>query len=98
MSQHQPVPVVTDADVERIARRDYPTSADDVLALLNSYGAESWHREVPRVRVAVLRLGAGSVETLKKHLDYALRDTAPPSPELVERVVGQFRARGLPVS
>ena len=74
MSQHQPIPVVTDADVERITRRDYPSAVDEVTALLAQYGTEKWHNEVPRVRVAVLRLGAGNIDTLKKHLGYALSD------------------------
>lgn len=74
MSASQPIPVVTLADVERIARRDYGARADEVLALLAAYGEKDWEREVPRVRVAILRLGAGEIETLKTHLGYAKRD------------------------
>lgn len=75
MSASQPIPVVTDDDVVRLARRDYAAHADEVLALLAEYGLEAWHREVPRVRAAILRLGAGDVATLKIHLDYAKRDS-----------------------
>jgi hypothetical protein len=70
----QPVPVVTDADVERIVYRDHPANADEVLALLRTYGTESWQREVPRVRLAILRCAAGDMDQLRLHLDYARRD------------------------
>jgi pyruvate formate lyase activating enzyme len=49
-------------------------------------------------RVEVLpfhRLGAAKYAELG--LRFPLADTEPPSPELVERVRGQFRARGLTV-
>jgi len=70
----QPVPVVTDDDVARIARRDFPAQADEVLALLAGYGAESWEREQPRVRLAVLRLADGDMERLLQQLAYAKLD------------------------
>ncbi len=69
------MPIVTDADVERVVRRDYgPAHADDVLALLLTYGAESWQREAPRVRLAILRLAGGDIEHLRRELDVAKRD------------------------
>lgn len=49
-------------------------------------------------RVEVLRfhqMGADKWEKLG--IDYSLKDTLPPSPELAERVRGQFRSRGLTV-
>jgi pyruvate formate lyase activating enzyme len=49
-------------------------------------------------RVEILRfhqLGAGKWEKLG--IDYPLKDTAPPSAELSERVRDQFRSRGLTV-
>ena len=71
----QPTPAVTAADVERIARRDYPAEqVDEVLALLRSYGVESWEVEVPRVQLALLRLGEGAIDRLRLHLAYAKRD------------------------
>jgi hypothetical protein len=71
----QPTPAVTLADVDRIALRDYPAEqVDEVLALLRSYGVESWEVEVPRVRLALLRLGDGDMAKLRLHLDYAKRD------------------------
>jgi hypothetical protein len=56
-------------------RRDYPPEqVDEVLALLHAYGVQPWEMEVPRVRVALLRLGVGDVSTLRLHLGYAKRD------------------------
>jgi len=49
-------------------------------------------------RVEILRfhqLGRDKYRQL--HIDYPLADTLPPSPELTERVRGQFRSRGLTV-
>jgi hypothetical protein len=77
MSSHlmQPVPVVTDDDVTRLAQRDFaPAQAAEVLALLGTYGTEEWEREAPRVRVAILRLAAGDLDRLQQQLDYAKRD------------------------
>lgn len=71
----QPVPAVTDADVERIVWRDFAADqAEEALALLHAYGAESWEREIPRVRAAILRLAAGDMTQLRLQLDYAKRD------------------------
>lgn len=71
----QPIPQVTDADVERIVRRDYAADlADEVLADLRTYGTESWEKEVPRVRIALLRLANGNIDVLRQQLDYAKRD------------------------
>jgi hypothetical protein len=56
------VPMVMPADVERIARRDFPAErVAEVLAMLNGYGNESWQREPDRVRLATLKLAAGSI-------------------------------------
>ena len=58
----QPTPKVTGADVERIVRRDFPADkVSEVLAILDQYGKESWHREPHRVRLAALKLAAGSI-------------------------------------
>src|ERR1051326_3078754 len=71
----QPAPKVTSADVERIVRRDFPPDRiADVMAMLGEYGGESWQREVDRVRLAVLKLAAGSVERLRHEIEGAQRD------------------------
>ena len=51
----QPVPIVTGADVERIARRDFPPDKYEVvMTCLNEYRTESRHRETVRVQLAIL--------------------------------------------
>ena len=60
----QPTPNVTAADVERVVRRDFPADRfADVMAMLNEYGTEDWQREADRVRLAVLKLAAGSLSS-----------------------------------
>jgi hypothetical protein len=71
----QPTPTVTSADVERIIRRDFPADrVPEVFAMLDEYGRESWHRETHRVRVAALKLAAGSMERLRYEIEGAKCD------------------------
>jgi hypothetical protein len=71
----QPIPTVTDADVDQVVRRDFPPYlVDEVLALLLEYGAQSWEREAPRVRLAVLKLSGGDPDSLSLHLAVARLD------------------------
>ena len=71
----QPVPKVVDADVDRIVRRDYPSQeVPDVLTALDRYGAQKWHREVPRVRLAILKLAGGDSKNLNKFIAMADQD------------------------
>jgi len=71
----QPHPNITGADVERIVRRDFPADrVDEVFAMLNEYGREDWHPEIDRVRMATLKLAAGSVEQLRMHIGAAKMD------------------------
>ncbi len=71
----QPTPSVTNADVERIVRRDFPASrVAEALAMLNEYGAESWQQEPDRVRLAALKLAAGSIERLRRQIECAKCD------------------------
>jgi len=59
----QPTPIVTQADVERIVRRDYPKDKyADIISVLDEYGVCEWHRETNRVKVAVLKLANGNNE------------------------------------
>jgi len=65
---HQPAPEVSDEDVERIVRRDYPAAdVDRILAL----AAQVDVRERPRVVLACLKLAAGNVEKLIGHFNEA---------------------------
>ncbi len=71
----QPTPNVTRADVERVLRRDFPPErVAEVLAMLDEYGPDDWHREPERVRLAVLKLAAGNLERLRYELEGAKRD------------------------
>jgi hypothetical protein len=71
----QPHADVTAADVERIARRDYPPDrVDEVLSILDEYGGEDWHPEPDRVRMAVLKLAGGKFDQLRMHIEAAKMD------------------------
>jgi hypothetical protein len=71
----QPSPTVTAADVERIVRRDFPADRTaEVLAMLDEYGQETWHRESHRVRLAALKLAAGDIKRLRYEIESAKRD------------------------
>jgi hypothetical protein len=95
----QPIPTVTGADVERVVRRDFlPDQVSEVLALLDEYGAEPWQRESHRVRLAALKLAAGSLERLRYEIESAkcdYRDVLGPAeyPGYGERM---FRIQELP--
>ena len=71
----QPTPNVSEADVERIVRRDFP-SADHaaVLAILSEYGTDDWEPERDRVRLATLKLANGSLDELRDHIATAKQD------------------------
>ena len=71
----QPIPEVTDSDVNRIVRRDFPPDQfDTVISILHAYGSEDWHREVDRVRLAVLKLAGGDRQGLTRHIETAKMD------------------------
>ena len=74
-AMNQPTPTVSERDVERIVRRDFPAGkVPAVMALLAEYGMSEWHREVPRVRLAALKLADGSLEELRRQIDWAKSD------------------------
>jgi hypothetical protein len=71
----QPTPKVTHADVERVIRRDFlPDQFDSVMSVLAEYGGETWHRELHRLQLAVLKLAAGSLEGLRREIEAAKCD------------------------
>src|SRR5687768_4581170 len=75
VTSSQPTPKVTSADVDRVVGRDYPPEQrSEVLATLQRYGNEEWHREVDRVRLAALKLAAGSLTALRSHVEIAQID------------------------
>jgi hypothetical protein len=57
----QPIPSVSQDDVKRILRRDYPAEQlPQVMAILDTADNGVW----PRVQLAALKLAAGSLEKL----------------------------------
>jgi hypothetical protein len=63
-----------DEIVERV-RREYGDGwVDDVLAALDRYGTESYHREIVRVQHAILDLSKGDPETLEGMVQAAVID------------------------
>jgi hypothetical protein len=75
MGVPQPTPNATRADVERIVRRDFPPEQfQAVVAILDEYGREEFHIEIDRVHLAVLKLSAGSMDALRRHIEWAKCD------------------------
>ena len=61
----QPTPSVTEDDVERIVRRDFPALVvNDILALISKVEV----REKPRVVLACLKIADGNLERLRANL------------------------------
>jgi len=72
---NQPIPKVTEDDVMRVVRRDFPSQhIDEVLAVLARYGEGDGSADVSRVRLAVLKLAAGNLERLRKQVETARCD------------------------
>ena len=46
----------------------------EAVSILATYGVESYEREVPRVRLAVLKLAGVSFSELRRHVEVAKRD------------------------
>ena len=71
----QRTPTVTDADVDRVARRDYPAEhVEGVLKALAEYGTEDYEREPQRVRLAILKLANRDLEKLRSWVAQAKMD------------------------
>lgn len=68
----QPIPDVTQDDVERIVRRDFPAArVQDVIAILGE-SDNKW--KSARVQLAALKLSNGSLKVLKKSVAAANQD------------------------
>jgi hypothetical protein len=74
-SVHQPVPQVTQDDVERIVHRDFPVAEfENVIAILKQYGGDKQDGGASRVRLAALKLAAGNLDSLQKQILAAKQD------------------------
>ena len=75
MIQPQPTPKVTQADVERLARRDYPEDqVAQVLRVLDEYGTAKWEVNTARVRAAILKLAKGDSSQVNRFVEAARTD------------------------
>jgi hypothetical protein len=64
----QPTPSVTNRDVERIVRRDFPANlAGEILELIAAVEV----REKPRVVLACLKIASGDLDRLRANLSSA---------------------------
>lgn len=71
----QPVPVVTQVDIDRVVRRDF--AADEqtaAFAALEAYGLEAHEPEIVRVRLAALKLSKVSLAELRRQVSLAKVD------------------------
>ena len=72
---NQQVPKVTRKHVERIVRRDFPAEQfSEVMAALDEYGKESYEREIERVRLDILKLANGKMDSLQQAIKSAKSD------------------------
>lgn len=70
----QPVPKVSTEDVARIVERDFPPpEREEVVEILSRYSGKSPRGEA-RVRLGVLKLASGDLETLHQILEMAVAD------------------------
>lgn len=72
----QPVPTVSDDDVERIAIRGFGSvRLSRVLDILQEYGKQDWNRPgSARVRLAILKLANGDLSALIETTKRAIED------------------------
>ena len=77
------LPQVGRDDVLRIVDRDYPPKdREAILDMLKEYGPARWHGAPDRVHLAILKLGGGNTNALRKYLDDAkpdFRDVVAPA-------------------
>lgn len=61
-------------DLAEAARRTFGQQADEALSVLAGYGERDHHREVERVRAAVLKLSEGDLRRLRHFVTAADKD------------------------
>ena len=71
----QPIPEVTEKDVARIVRRDFPEEEHEAaIGVLREYAQGELLKECSRVQLAALKLAQGNFRCLRQHIDNAQRD------------------------
>ena len=71
---HQRHPDLSEHEVERIVRRDFPEQFDVVMLVLSEYASGRFPRECSRVQMSALRLAQGDLKALRRHIADAERD------------------------
>jgi len=73
MNQH--IPIVSREDVVRIVAREFPPDQiPQVLSALSAYGTESYHREVDRVHLDILKIANGKLDRIIQETENACCD------------------------
>jgi hypothetical protein len=71
----QPIPDVTEKDVDRIVRRDFLRERyDTVMGVLREYSQGRLPKECSRVHLAALKLAQGDLERLRLHVGRSEQD------------------------
>ena len=71
----QYIPKVTEQDVIRISKREFPDDDNDsIMELLNQYSSKKLQRGYHRVRVAALKNANGNIDELRIQIDRAQAD------------------------
>jgi hypothetical protein len=71
----QPIPKVTDEDVKRIALRDFGEAQVALaLSILEEFGKQDRNPPSPRVRLAILKLADGNLDSLLDETQNAIVD------------------------
>jgi hypothetical protein len=65
-----------DAVLPQVLTRLFPEQRDreTVEGILSAYGTEMFHREIPRVKMAVLKMAGGDLDEVTRCMDIACRD------------------------
>jgi hypothetical protein len=72
----QPIPTVTDEDVERLALRDFGHAQLSLaLSVIHEFGKQPWNRPCPRVYAAILKLANGDIDLLLQKTQVAIEDS-----------------------
>jgi hypothetical protein len=71
----QPIPNVTDEDVQRIALRDFgETQLPLVMSILGEFERQEWSCVVPRVQLSILKIAQGDLDRLLNATELAIAD------------------------
>ena len=63
-------------DLDKVIAKAFPDAdiRSQAIALLGKYGTEDFHREIPRVRAAIIKVAHADIEKLQGFVDIACSD------------------------